>query len=363
MGICHVWAFAIVVVYYISRSRSKAVIEYCAHFPDPHIGVVAIIAMGLGIYMLLSKSEGILRQGRRHSSDNVLSQLPGGQFVWVIGPVVTAFAVVVCLDMFKSAVSPEISSLSDVNTMLEVYLPNANDRLQRWMPESAGDCDALTRYRTDHGMPAPAKELKDQDRQCAGSSPLVHVSQDNGGRDIDASALWVTGLNTLEVTDMRVLPPSKLSVSPQQWNMTFSGVFRNVHVWVKVDVGGKEWVNDYLCCDNPFRFVLQATADCVEESGFTPMELSIVDSDPIKFGHKWEDTSQDDWSITSSSIEWDYGRQGLVEQELRKVVTGKTGTLLVKTTSGAVIDALKSVSNLLTDVVKLNTRQLCPHNF
>jgi hypothetical protein len=358
----HVWALAIVVVYYISRSRSKAVIEYCAHFPDPHIGVAAILAMGVGVKLLLTKSEGILRQGRRHSSDNVLSQLPGGQFVWVIGPVVTAFAVVVCLDMFKSAVSPEISSLSDVNTMLEVYLPNANDRLQRWMPESAGDCDALTRYRTDHGMPAPAKELKDQDRQCAGSSPLVHVSQDNGGRDIDASALWVTGLNTLEVTDMRVLPPSKLSVSPQQWNMTFSGVFRSVHVWVKIDVGGKEWVNDYLCCDKPFRFVLQASTDCVEDSGFTPMELSIVDSDPIKFGHKWEDTTQDDWSSTSSSIEWDYGRQGLVEQELRKVITGKTGTLLVKTTSGAVIDALKSVSNLLTDVVKLNTRQLCPHN-
>jgi hypothetical protein len=264
--------------------------------------------------------------------------------------------------MFKPAVSPEISNLSDVNTMLSVYLPNANDRLQRWMPESAGDCDQLTLYRTAHGMPAPAKELKDQRKQCAGSSPLVHVSQDKGGRDIDASALWVTGLNTLEVTDMKVLPPSKLNASPQQWNMTFSGVFKNVHVWVKVAVGGKEWVNDYLCCDNPFRFVLQATTNCVEESGFTPMELSIVDSDPIKFGHKWEDTTQDDWSITSSSIEWDYGRQGLVEHEIRKVITGKTGTLLVKTTSGAVIDALKSVSNLLTDVMKLNTRQLCPHN-
>jgi len=358
----HVWSLAIVVVYYISRSRSRAVIEYCAHFPDQYIGVGAILAMGVGVKLLLTKSEGILRPGRRHSSDNVLSHLPGGQFVWVIGPVVTATAVVVCLDTFKPAVPPEISSLSDVNTMLSVYLPNANDRLRRWMPESAGDCQSLALYRAAHGMPDTANELKDHEKQCAGSSPLVHVSQDSGGRDIDASALWVTGLNTLEVTDMRVLPPSKLTDSPQQWNMTFSGIFRNVHVFVKVDVGGKEWVNDYLCCDNPFRFVLQATTNCVEESGFTPMELSIVDSDPIKFGHKWEDTTQDDWSSTSSSIEWDYGRQGLVEKELRKVITGKTGTLLVKTTSGAVIDALESVSNLLTDVVKLNTRQLCPHN-
>merc|ERR1712048_335539 len=131
-----------------------------------------------------------------------------------------------------------------------------------------------------------------QDRQCAGSSPLVHVSQDSGGRDIDAAALWVTGLNTLEVTDMKVLPPSKRTASPQQWNMTFSGIFRNVHVWMKVDVGGKEWVNDYLCCDDPFHFVIQAATQCLEESGFVPLELSIVDSDPIKFVHSLEYSRQ-----------------------------------------------------------------------
>jgi len=103
----------------------------------------------------------------------------------------------------------------------------------------------------------------------------------------------------------------------------------------------------------------------MEDSGFVPLELSILDSDPIKFVHtqNLEYSRHDDSSSTSSSIEWDYGRQGQVEKELSKVITGKAGKLLVKTTSGAVIDALKSVSDLLTDVVMLNSGQMCPHKF
>merc|ERR1711966_43978 len=169
----------------------------------------------------------------------------------------------------------------------------------------------------------------DTRRHCTGSSPLVHVSQEHAGRAVDASDLWVTGLNTLEVTDAKVLPPER-PTSPQRWHMDVSGIFRNVHVWMKVSVGGKEWVNDYLCCDNPFHFVIQATTECTQESGFDPLELSIVDSDPIKFVHSLEYSRHDDSSSESSSIEWDYGRQGLVEEEISKVITGKTGTLLVK---------------------------------
>jgi len=358
----HAWAISIMCIYYIVRSQSKAVMEVCATFPDPPAGLTAIAVMGLGVSGLLACAEAATRvpHAPRRRGLVPFSQLPGGVCIWGVGPAVTASFWCIILYIHGPLMSPDITSVSDMNALLSSLVPATNEKLHRRIPESHGDCEALWQHRVDIGevlYEGPGVPRGGQ--RCTGNEPIAHMSQTRGSRTVNTTASWATGLNTLEIMDWRLLPPEDVTVSPQMWNMSVRGKFTDLHVWIKVLLGDKEWVNDYMCCDKSFHFTIQASARCVQGRGFERVRLHVLHMDAIDFKHEEQyEGGQGD----STSIAWDYGRFGVVEKALSNFMTLNTGKLLMKNSDGSIVDVLSSASGVLEDIVMLNTGHHCPYH-
>jgi hypothetical protein len=329
--------------------------------------MAAIVVMGFGVFALKTCVE-MLTQPSNPSGPahpGFVSHLPGGYIVWQAAPLASVLILSTVFLHHGPRAQPYITSLKDVNTALSTLLPNGNTRLHRILPETAGDCEAYW----DHVQAGLRQHLpidsaavllawdrnkNSTESRCKGHGPLAHKSSHTGLASVDATAVWLTGLNTLEITAVRVLPPSAEETHSKQWTVDVSGVLKDMHLWMKVLLDGKVWADDYLCCDQAFHFQLQASMVCSETSGFSPVSLHLTHTDPIDFKHRIHSEN--------GALTWDYGRQEVVEKALANFVAGNNSRLLLKTW-GETLDIFSEVSSLIEDVVKLNTGHVCPRAY
>merc|ERR1712187_260244 len=95
-----------------------------------------------------------------------------------------------------------------------------------------------------------------------------------------------------------------------------------------------------------------------EGYGFHRVHLNVLHIDPIEFAHKFHFRD----SVGSTWYKIDYGRSAAIEKALANIMTGKTGRLLIKNPDGSTTDTLKSASNVLEDIVVMNTGHRCLHH-
>jgi len=353
----HVWAFCFVLIYYIVTARNKAPAEVCAHFPDWPVGMAAIFVLGGSVYALRIFGKQLV-DSPRHSKNSKWGSLPGGIYLWGMGAMAVGSFWCLILYAHGPTLEPEIASLEDVNTVLSKILPVTNQHLHSKIPESAGDCGALWEHRVATGKALYASPRSEVHRNCKGKSPLAHQKKNTGQTDLDVTAKWARGLNTLEIMDILILPPTNVSAYTQEWNMTFRAKFSDLRVWLKVILGdsNKPWVDDYMCCDKAFHFTIQASVRCTLGYGFRPIQLHVLHMDPIIFKHHGELSRSGDFRA-----EWniDYGRSDDLEKVLKNFLTGKQGKVLFKNSDGSTTDPLASASDVLNNIVFLNTGQQC----
>jgi hypothetical protein len=356
----HIWALCMVLVYYIVSSRNRAPIEVCAHFPQRPIGLLAMIVMGGGIYTLKALAKEIVKPFGLTKNSAKPASLPGGTWLWYAGAAILGVFWLVLLYNHGPMLEPEISDLGSMNSVLSRVLPVTNTRLHQQFPESAGDCQGLWDHRVQNGKAIYASPRSEVHKRCKGQSPLAHMVKQNGHGKMEVTAKWATGLNTLEIMDILLTKPFNVSYYTQQWNLTVTAKFADVHVWLKVMLGEKEWVNDYMCCDKAFHFTIRATAQCTQGFGFHPMRLHVLRMDPIEIQHNVEVEKNQDFS---ASYHVDYGRNEEVERVIKKFLSGNRGKLLIKNSDGSTTDPLASASEVLNDIVFLNTGQQCVYRW
>jgi len=257
-----------------------------------------------------------------------------------------------------------------VNRMLsESFLPAANSRISDYIPESKGDCEALWQYRMHKNEVSPQsiQQWKQGNhtevyQHCVGRSPLTHMSD----RNMDAMALWATGLNTLHIKGISLKKPERVSSTTQVWRMYVSGMFFDVNVWLKVMLGqwgDTPWLNDYMCCDKNFNFTVEISMNCTEGRGFHRAALRFLHIDNPELHHR---TCSDQSADGSTCWEWvypsAYEMDPNIHAALNDFLTGKKGKLLMKASDGTITDVFDYVSKQLTEVVQLNSGNHCPLN-
>merc|ERR1712224_302357 len=203
---------------------------------------------------------------------------------------------------------------------------------------------------------------------CVGKKPIANKS--TGGADLTVK--WLTGVNSLQFTQLVVLPPSKNSTNEQRWNFVMDGEFRNLHVWIKVlvdqglfdplgmgailgsEAKGKEvWLDDNMCCKNPFHFRLQASAVCTREDGFHKVQVDIPKLDKLEFKHTVHDVDKGWYQV-------DYGSYDVVETTLKSLFRQKAGEVRIKNADGTVIEPMVEIGHIVEEVIMLNTGHHCP---
>eukprot|EP00931_Biecheleriopsis_adriatica_P004865 TRINITY_DN106468_c0_g1_i1.p1 TRINITY_DN106468_c0_g1~~TRINITY_DN106468_c0_g1_i1.p1 ORF type:complete len:1110 (+),score=220.45 TRINITY_DN106468_c0_g1_i1:67-3396(+) len=352
---CHIWAASFCLVYYIVTARNKAVVEVCAKIPERPVGLVAVVCMGMGVFAVLTYAKSVTRPAYlpKHGSMPVL---PGGALVWGLGPLVTMAFWAVMLFRHGPVQPATITGVEDVNSAISEMLPAANRRLHEEISSSAGDCQAFWTYRAKKGEVLVSSALSEVHRTCTGNAPLAHMGSTAGGVATDITVLWATGLNSLELADVVVKPPMNMSQEPQQWSATVSGMFTDLHVFIKVLVDDEEWLSNYMCCDKTVHFTLQVSAECTSERGFGSMHLEMVHMDKIDFVQKTH-------TVVSpgafASLEMDLGTSKVVDQALENFLTLKTGKLLMRNSDGSTTDTLVSVSEAISHIIELNTGHRC----
>ncbi|CAE8683668.1 unnamed protein product [Polarella glacialis] len=353
----HIWALALCIVYYIVTSRNKAVIEVCTDLETRPFAIMSFMGLGVGSYALLAFAKSVERPAHLQApTHGKTPSLPGGAIVWAAGPALMFFFLGHWMGTHGPLRPSEIASLTDLNGAVSRILPTANLKLQDRIPRSAGDCQAFWEFRVAKGEVLFSSPLSEMHRHCAGSSPLAHTQTQTGRSMMDISALWATGLNTLELADVVIKPPANISEPEQKWQVTMSGLFTNLHIFLQVLLDGDDFLRDYFCCDQVFHFTLQATAVCVPGIGFQPMQLNMLHMDKIEFVEK---SSMVLSPGASASLNVDYGTSEVVAQVLEKFMTLKTGKLLSRDEDGSTTDLFGSASNVLGHIVFLNSGHHC----
>lgn len=353
--LCHIWSASLCLVYYMVTARNKAVVEVCAHFPEVPVGMVAILCMGVGMYGLLSYAKSVTKP-KHIPSHSMVPSLPGGALVWGVLPMATMAFWAVTLYSHGPRRDPTMQSTEDVNSALSRLLPELNRQIHSDIKDSAGDCEALWDYRTTIGEVLFSSPLSEIYRSCEGSGRLAHITTDRGGVDTDIAVLWATGLKSLELVDALVTPPADISSPSQQWALTLTAMFSNLHIYTKVLVNDKEWLSDYICCDKTLHFTVKASAECQTGIGFSAVQLELVNMDKIDFVQKKQMVLD---SGAHASFELDYGTSETVEKAVANFISLKAGALLMRNSDGSTTDTLQTVSEALSAVIELNTGQRC----
>eukprot|EP00930_Biecheleria_cincta_P040751 TRINITY_DN27913_c0_g1_i1.p1 TRINITY_DN27913_c0_g1~~TRINITY_DN27913_c0_g1_i1.p1 ORF type:complete len:1079 (-),score=172.59 TRINITY_DN27913_c0_g1_i1:18-3254(-) len=356
---CHIWAASFCLVYYIVTARNKAVVEVCAHVPKAPVGLVAVVCMGIGTYALIAFAKDKTRPAHLPKKSSV-PNLPGGVCVWGLGPVAMVMFWGALLCSHGPTRPPTISSVVDLNSAVSRILPAVNRKLYAKIPESSGDCEAYWQYRARQGEVLISSPQSEMTRGCSGQSPLTHFTTMTGRSVTNVTALWAKGLNTLELANVKVLAPAaNLSTAEQQWYLTISGLFTDVHIYLQVLVDGEEFLKGYMCCDNKLHFTLQVSAVCVPGVGFGSMHLQMLHMDKIDFVQRTEMVTS---PSSSASFEMDYGTSAVVEQTIENFMTLKTGKLLMRHSDGSTSDTLGTASTVLSQIIDLNAGHHCPQH-
>ncbi|CAE7470645.1 bah [Symbiodinium sp. CCMP2456] len=286
----------------------------------------------------------------------MVPSLPGGALVWGVLPMATMAFWAVTLYSHGPRRDPTMQSTEDVNSALSRLLPELNRQIHSDIKDSAGDCEALWDYRTTIGEVLFSSPLSEIYRSCEGSGRLAHITTDRGGVDTDIAVLWATGLKSLELVDALVTPPADISSPSQQWALTLTAMFSNLHIYTKVLVNDKEWLSDYICCDKTLHFTVKASAECQAGIGFSAFQLELVNMDKIDFVQKKQMVLD---SGAHASFELDYGTSETVEKAVANFISLKAGALLMRNSDGSTTDTLQTVSEALSAVIELNTGQRC----
>jgi len=368
----HIWVFSIAILYYIVTSRNRDMQEVCVNRHDTPKSLLALLLFGGIMLYVMGKSGKITeesREGKRHEG-MPLSSLPGGSFVWGACPAAMSAAIFGFLYLSGPAPPRGDMGIQFVNRVLsENFLPAANRRISDYIPESKGDCEALWKHRVETNQVSPESllQVKHGNRtaiyeHCVGHSPLTHMQN----RNMDAMAVWATGLNTLHIKGINVSRPQRTSADTQVWKMYVSGMFFDVNVWLKVMLAqwhDGPWLDDYMCCDKNFNFTVEVSMPCTEGQGFERARLRFLHIDNPELHHS---SCQSDTQDGSWCMEWvypsAYEMDPNIHAALDDFLTGKKGSLLMKTSDGTVTDVLGYISHKLTEVVQLNTGNHCPQN-
>jgi hypothetical protein len=249
----------------------------------------------------------------------------------------------------------EISNLQDFNHALEVLLPLTNTKLHEKIPHSVGNCEALWQHRIATGKELYAGSDADFHSSCRGhSKPLAQYHK----KGLLGEASWVTGLDSLEILDIEAPPPTIYSSTSEHWNLTISGVFKDLHLWLKVDWGRHEFVDGYMCCNKPFHFTIEIMANCTAGVGFSGVEVKVANIDQIEWVQHEQNIIADD-PHNQASLEVNYGSYEAVQRALRNILTMKTGHLVVENPDGSEHNPLQSAASVVDDIMELNTGHHC----
>jgi len=352
--LCHIWAESIILLWLGILTRNKDVYQVCARLPSPPIGLIAIAVLGIGvtsIHHIFTRIKSSFTWTPMPPGRS-LGDLPGGRWLWGLGPPLLFCFWAVIAHMSSPAHTPKTMTRATVNGVLEGLLPAANRRIRSSIPESKGKCDSLwKRYPHEHA-------------DCDGRAPLAHLVTERGW---DVNVLWATGLNKVIITEMKVEEPVTLPQDneAQRWDLTLSGVFTDLRVWVQAAKAGEEWINDNICCDKNFTFAVQASTTCDQNDGFNAIRLKMLRMDHAEMEStvaEWDDPGY------SGMIKVDYGdAEDVGNFDLMTVIqnylSGKVGggRLLMRTEIGS-LDVLDFLTERLQDVVRWNTHpnRLCP---
>lgn len=116
-------------------------------------------------------------------------------------------------------------------------------------------------------------------KRCVGHKPIADFTR----MDEHVTARWVTGLNSIEITNFLVLPPAnpprwlKPTEEQQRWNFVINGNFKKLMIWLTIEfvaemlgskMFNKVWLDENMCCDKQINFTIQASAECTADHGF-----------------------------------------------------------------------------------------------
>lgn len=358
----HIWAESIFLVWLYIFTKNKDETQFCARMPTPPIGLLAIAALGVGVPSAGHLLDMIQMVGLTpFSPGRRLSHLPGGGVLWGGGPFCFAVMCIYVLSINGPPPSSDIEDLAGLNLVLkDRILPKFNERIHRSMPGAMGLCgemreesyrDSITSgFRPTFGM---SVNLSNASFNCVGHSPLAQFHKDGS----TVTVKWATGLNELQITNMSVLPPSRVGLHSHLWTLAVSGVFTNLHVWIHAMS-----LNEFMCCDEDTSFTIHASAPCHDTTGFGPIELSIVKVDRPEIGHtdSWKGSnSEGRFQVDFGSVE-DVSHTD-IKAMIQTYITSGEGKLMMKFTEGPPKDVMEYMRHKLNNIMQLNRDgRMCP---
>eukprot|EP00928_Gymnodinium_smaydae_P020534 TRINITY_DN17934_c0_g3_i1.p1 TRINITY_DN17934_c0_g3~~TRINITY_DN17934_c0_g3_i1.p1 ORF type:complete len:1087 (+),score=121.49 TRINITY_DN17934_c0_g3_i1:41-3301(+) len=368
------WMTAILLLYVVLSMHAgdpEAIVQVCYEFPDPPVGPLSILGMGVFLIILMGVGQSLVNKPQpprpASSSGNVgVPRLPGGNGAWLGLAIVVFFGVFAYLTITGPTHSKHFENLRDVNNALAESLSTINDGLSKKVPESMGDCDALAKHRSESHT--TAKEVG----KCVGHAPIANKTHQN----LHITAKWITGLNSIRIQKIMVMPPkhppswSAPDVAEQRWNFIVNGEFTDLHIWLKVDLltelFGKEifdnvWLNDNICCSKPINFTIQASAVCTPDRGFHQMHMDIPYLDMVDFTHVDHPGFMEalDRARLKTLRLFEAPLKTAFVQALRKVVKDKSENMRVQTKDD-VVNPMVYISDMMESVLVLNTGHRCP---
>lgn len=243
-----------------------------------------------------------------------------------------------------------VTDYHDVNNKLEAMVPMLTQRTKKKLPHSSGDCISRWRQKNPH---ATTVDTKAAHRDCKGSKPLAQVNED----PVNVTARWIEGLDTLTLSELKITQPQS-NVGTQLWNVTLSGEFSDLHIWLKVLLAGKLWIDDYMCCSGPFHFALRASALCDDQHGFySPIKLEVAQLDAFDWKHNanWQDSMG-----SHISLSVDYGQKSSVQDNVRAVFIKQISKFSIRLLDNTELNPLDIAAQILRTVVKENSGSKCP---
>jgi hypothetical protein len=349
----HLWGGCFIMYFYVLTGKNKAYQEVCVKMPPSPLGLLGLFIMVFGMQALLGAATKVSRDVTTPSiSPWASAKLPGGSALWQGGFSVT---VMLCA-MIAFSKGPfrrtNVADYRDGNTLLEGMLPMITSKLKEKLPHSTGDCAARWAQKHPAGIERSSEAAIHQG--CNGDRPLARLAQ--GG--VNVTAKWIEGLDTLQIRELKITQPSS-NVGRKIWNLTLSAEFTDLHIWLKVKLGQKVLANNYMCCTNPFKFAVRASAMCTDEHGFfSPVKVEVPELDPFD----WSSAAQwrDQWG-SNVKLTVDVGKKNSVQQQVRDMFTGQAGKMSLRLNDGTTVDPWVVFAKLLRTIVYQNSGSKCPH--
>merc|ERR1719230_1406152 len=114
-------------------------------------------------------------------------------------------------------------------------LPVLSNKAQARIPHSSGDCIARWKQKN------PGLSYVDDSaahKDCSGEHPITKMAKN----PVNVTARWIEGLDTVTFQELKITQPLN-NTGSQLWNLTLTGEFTGLHIWLKVMLGGKLWID------------------------------------------------------------------------------------------------------------------------